>query len=774
MTNAKTLFVRKAAVLSLPLLAYFIASLYQSQSWGNILSPINALAASGILLFAYIRSDKKSLVSSAFLLFSLACFVWGAADIVWGVMEYRGEDPSSSPVIWVVYALTNLFIVLALLVFAIKQFSKWNFVQILVDASIIALMSMVFLWIVYLNKDASILNALLQLDFTSLFAIISDIIIIAGVFLWLLSVRSGKIPGHTAIMACGAVLFAFFDMLYYYLDFRGLYIPNSLIDFAYTLSMYILALGALRKACDNRPLIDVKAFSNVGLKSRWGYLLVFPLICLLLEATGITGTGFDFMDAATFAILIFLYFMFTKYVQLSIENEKLLKIQMLNNETLEQRVKEQVKELTYLANQDTVTSLYNRRYFMNCLEESIKTILPKESLALLILDLDRFKTINDSFGHDAGDKVLVELAGRMTEWNHYNATLARLGGDEFGFIFIGRYTQKDINGFCQNIVELCNRPILIGGQVLDVTVSIGVALLSPEASDGKTLMKNADIAMYHARSQGYNRYQFFDSILSQDMINSNRIEVLLKQADMEKDFELFYQPQFSLPGKKLVGAEALIRWKNAQYGYIPPNVFIPVAEKIEYIAKIGKWVLGQSIRQAMAWNGRQPFPIKVGINISPRQLSDDTFIDDLKALILDSGVNTAWLDAEITEGSMIWETGKIHAVFGQLKELGISISIDDFGSGYSAISYLNKYPFDRIKIDKSLIDNITSYNVSGVHIVKSIITMAKSIGITTIAEGVETEEQLDVLTELGCNQVQGYLLGRPVPADVFERKFLYQ
>jgi diguanylate cyclase (GGDEF)-like protein len=772
MTYAKTIFVRKTAALTIPLLGYLIASVFQVQLWGNILSPINALASSGILLFAYLRSAKGNFARFSLLLYSIAAFFWGAADIAWAVMDSYGNDPASNPVIWVIYSLPNLFIVLSLLAFAVKQFSKWNFVQICVDALIIGLMFMVFIWIVYLNKDASIFQTMMQSDFTSLFSIISDIIIFIGVFLWFLSVRTGKIPNYIIIIACGAVLFAFSDMLYYYIDFRGLYIPNSLIDFSYALSLYVMAFGALFKTYKSSEEFDAKSLTNIGLKSRWGYLLAFPFLTVLLDVTGVAYIDLNFMDIATYAVLIFLYIAFSKYVQLSIENDRLLTIQKLNNETLEQRVADQVKELKYLANQDTLTSLYNRRYFMNYLEESIKTIREKETLALLLLDMDRFKTINDSYGHDAGDKVLVELANRMTEWNNYGAIIARLGGDEFGLIFIGRYTQRVIDGFCAQITEFCNKPVNISGNVLDVTISIGVAMLSPDANEANVLMKNADIAMYQAKAQGYNRYQFFDSLLSQDMINSNKIEMLLKQVDIEKDFELYYQPQFSLPDKKLLGAEALIRWKNAQYGYIPPNIFIPVAEKIEYIAKIGKWVLKQSMRQAMAWNHHQSIPIKVGINISPRQLNEDAFIGVLKTLIMNADVNTAWLDAEITESTMIEETDKVYAVFDALKSLGISISIDDFGSGYSALSYLNKYPFDRIKIDKSLIDNISSYNISGVHIVKSIITMAKSIGIKTIAEGVETEDQLDVLMELGCDQVQGYLLGRPVPAQEFENKFM--
>jgi diguanylate cyclase (GGDEF)-like protein len=480
----------------------------------------------------------------------------------------------------------------------------------------------------------------------------------------------------------------------------------------------------------------------------------------------------DAPDYALYGILIFLYVSFSKYIQISIKNEKLLKLEKLTNETLEQKVADQVKELVSLANQDTLTTLCNRRYFMSTLNECIRSISPNQTLALMMLDMDRFKTINDSFGHDAGDKVLIEFANRIAEWNRFGATIARLGGDEFGFIFVGSFAPEDISYFCGEIIRICNEPIMIGGNTVDLTASIGVSILSNESADAKTLMKNADIAMYQAKAQGYNRYQLFDPVFGADTINSSKIELLLRQVDMEKEFELYYQPQFSLPYKELVGAEALIRWKSSSNGYIPPNAFIPVAEKIEHIAKIGKWVLKESVRQAVIWNEKLEQPIKIGINISPRQLNDDTFLDILRMLIKETGVDAAWLDVEITENTMIRQTDKIHWVFEMLKGLGVSVSIDDFGSGYSAMGYLNKYPFDRIKLDKSLIDNTVAYSISGVSIVKSIIDMSKSLGIRTIAEGVETEEQLDVLVNLGCDQVQGYLLGRPVPATDFERLFL--
>ena len=239
-------------------------------------------------------------------------------------------------------------------------------------------------------------------------------------------------------------------------------------------------------------------------------------------------------------------------------------------------------------------------------------------------------------------------------------------------------------------------------------------------------------------------------------------------------FELFYQPQFALPGKELIGAEALIRWNNPEHGYIPPNIFIPIAEQIDYILKIGKWVMQETFRQSIAWNKLYGIRLKIGFNISPKQLKDEGFVSLVKSLVKESGVTPEWIDAEITESIMMDDIGLVNDTFSAFHELGISVSIDDFGSGYSALGYLNKYPFDRVKIDKSLIDNVNAQNISGANVVRAAINMAHASGIVSIAEGVETQEQLEILGELGCDQVQGYVLGRPVPAEVFEQRYIKQ
>lgn len=530
----------------------------------------------------------------------------------------------------------------------------------------------------------------------------------------------------------------------------------------------MIALGALFKVYGGNTF-DIAAHTNIGRRKKWIALISIPVLIVLLSIFRIVDIKLEPIDFVQFAVLFVLYAVFSSYVQMFIEKETIMKRQ--HNE-MERRISDQLRELDSLANQDKLTALYNQSYFAGCIDETVSSLLPNETMALMVIDLDRFKTINGRFGYEVGDIVLIEIARRLAECNEWGAVISHFGGDEFGVLVVGNYTRKEIEDICDRIIGICKTPISAGGESLEVTMSMGVALYSPEACERGTLFKNADIAMYSAKSQGYNKYLFYDPLLAEKINRKNTVEVLLRQAVLEKDFQLFYQPQYSLPNLKLIGAEALIRWKNMQHGYIPPSVFIPVAEEIDYILRLGRWVVREAVRQAVEWNELFMSGLKIGFNISPKQLKDETFIDFLKAQISETNVNTTWLDAEITENVMIDSKNATLDVLGAMRELGITVSIDDFGSGYSSLGYLNKHIFDRIKIDRSLISAVSTQNTGGINVVKAVINMAKAVGITTIAEGIETQEQLDILTELGCDQAQGYLLGRPVPVPVFERMFI--
>ena len=767
-TTSRQIFIKRSVFLSLPLLAYCLTVLLNTQLLCNITSPIAVFTAAGILLYAYVKSDHSIKFSIILLLCSLACFVWGIADMLWLVLDLSGLDPMTSPVIWIVYALTNVFIITGITVFAVLQFSKWNAIQLFIDMLVTLLLSLFLFWIVFLGKDIYVLAMLLKSDFTSVFSIITDILIVSEIILWSLAVRSEKIPMFMRIMTTGIVLFALIDLVYYYIDFNGLYFPNSLIDLAYILSLHMIAFGAYYKTFWG-PRFNLEVFTNVGRKRRWVYILIYPLVIFLLKMFNLIEVDLSAFDYIAFAVMIPLYGSLSGYIQLSIEKEASLKHQ---NEILEQRVSEQIKELRFLSDRDPLTTLYNRLYFVSSVEACMETMLPGETIALMVMDLDRFKTVNDSFGQDVGDKVLIELSTRIVEWNRFGAVISRLGGDEFAILMIGKFSRSEIAEYCKQVIRFCSSPVSIGNVTLGVTISLGAAMISGEGCDRSTLFKNAYTAMYAAKSQGYNKYLFYDPLLAENINKRNHIEALLRQTDAEKDFELFYQPQYSLPDLKLIGAEALLRWKSPEHGYIPPGVFIPVAEEIGYIGKLGRWVINETVRQAATWNETNRYGLKIGFNVSPKQLGEETFIDFLKSSLEAACVHAEWIDAEITESIASGDEQNVRRVIDSFRNLGISVSIDDFGSGYSSLGCLNKYRFDRVKIDKSLIDSVSLNNISGINVVKAAISMAKAVGIKTIAEGVETREQLNILTDLGCDQAQGYLLGRPVPADVFERIYI--
>lgn len=768
-TILKSKFIMKTSALLILMAAYFIASIFNSNFWGNILSPINAFVIAGILFFSYLKADHTVKVSVTLLLYAVACIFWGIADIIWAWISFSGGVPEDCSIIWVLYAQTNFLFTISLIIYLVQQFHKWDLVQFAIDIFISSFLCIVLLWILFLHKDVNVLRQFFALDFTSVFSMITDIIIGCTIISWFISVRGGKIPAFFVIIAMGLFMFAFVDMLYYYADYNSLYIPNSLLDFFYILSFFFIALGTLWGTYKSGSAFDVSVITNIGIARRWILLLLFPSSMLLVTATGIIPVSLNVGDYIEVGVPILFYWAASKYVQISLEKEAQLK---RSNEILEKRVAEKVSELSVLVNQDMLTSLYNRHYFMMCLDDILKNMRKDELVAILLLDMDRFKTINDTFGHDVGDKILIALSCRLTEWNNCGAIIARMGGDEFAVMVVGKYTQKGIEDLCTKMITLCSKPINIGNRELILTMSVGIALTSEDIRDGKRLLQNADIAMYRSKSQGYNKYQVYDSIMSQEFNKATEIEILLRQVDVDKDFELFYQPQYALPGGELIGAEALLRWKHPEHGYIPPNIFIPIAEQIDYIQKIGKWVIQKAIEQSVTWNKKYPIPLKIGFNISPKQIMDSGFIDLVKSLVSNSGIMSSWIDVEITEHIMINDGDNIDEVFSAFRELEISVSIDDFGSGYSAMGYLNKYHFDRLKIDKSLIDNVSQRNISGTNVVKAVISMAHASGIRALAEGVETQEQLDILNELGCDQIQGYFCGRPVPADAFEQRYI--
>lgn len=438
-------------------------------------------------------------------------------------------------------------------------------------------------------------------------------------------------------------------------------------------------------------------------------------------------------------------------------------------------------QIQQLAFYDNLTDLPNRRLFLEHLEHEIRQCDRSDGvLAILFLDLDRFKIINDTLGHSSGDAVLVEVGRRLTECvrsvdavarpGHEEgmASVARLGGDEFTMLIGGIQDARDAEPVARRILEALSAPITLEGRDLFVTPSIGIATYPVDGENAGTLLKNADAAMYKAKEEGRNCIRFYSNSINDRALARFTLEADLRAALEGEELEVHYQPQVDMQSGKAIGMEALVRWNHPQRGFIPPSDFIPVAEEAGLIDKLGQWVLQTACAQARAWRRQGAGEIRMAVNLSSRQF----YAGDLARVVADvlasTGLPSRLLEVELTEGMVMKDPKVTLTALEALKEMGVSIAVDDFGTGYSSLAYLKKYPLDVLKIDRSFVNDIAT-DPDDAAIARAIIVMAKSLGMTVIGEGVETEQQLAFLLEHGCDQVQGYLPGRPVCAREAEK-----
>ncbi|MEH7437700.1 EAL domain-containing protein [Neobacillus drentensis] len=414
---------------------------------------------------------------------------------------------------------------------------------------------------------------------------------------------------------------------------------------------------------------------------------------------------------------------------------------------------------------DTLTGLPNRNRFRHHLNDALNKQEENKMLAVLFLDLDRFKIINDTKGHNTGDIVLQRVADRLEMTVKQEGMVSRQGGDEF-IILLEDIDKERAALVAQRILYEFSKPIEVNNQEFFVTPSIGISLYPFDGLDEETLIKNADTAMYQAKERGKNNFRFYSSNLNGNSIRKMELENALRKALEKNQLTLHYQPQVSLATGEIVGIEALVRWNHPDHGFIAPSEFIPLAEETGLIVPIGKWVLWEACKQRKAWEnaGFKDFPIAV--NVSVRQFEDDHFIEYISTILEEVGLQANHLELEITE-SIMQNLENSTNILNQLKELGVLLSMDDFGTGYSSLSYLKHLPIDKIKIDKSFVDDIIYHSNQGM-MVKTIIDMGMNLNFIVIAEGIETEEQLSFLKNNACEIGQGYLFSRPVPADNLE------
>lgn len=433
--------------------------------------------------------------------------------------------------------------------------------------------------------------------------------------------------------------------------------------------------------------------------------------------------------------------------------------------------KQQVDSMKHVAYHDGLTGLPNRNLFMDRLEHSMaQTERSDTLLALVFIDLDRFKQVNDNLGHDAGDQLLCQAAERMKKCIREMDTVSRLSGDEFTIILGNLNSVERIHQVSERIIHSLNAPFHLGGHDVIITCSMGVAIYPFWDDDPEDLIKKADAAMYYSKTHGRNAYNFFSADMLQKSGERFRFEIDLLHA-LEKDqYVLHFQPKVDINTWTMQSMEALLRWQHPDEGLVPPDKFIPILEETGMISKVGDWVLRQSCSINRKWQDAGLPPLKIAVNVSAQQFRQQDFSDTVRYALVDTGLEPRWLELELTESCIIEDIEESVEILGELRGLGVGISIDDFGTGYSSLSYLCKLPIDTLKIDQSFVFNLLE-KPENKSIVTAIISFAHSLRLDVIAEGVETAQQLAFLTAMRCTAVQGYLLSKPLTQQEFEKLY---
>ena len=431
-------------------------------------------------------------------------------------------------------------------------------------------------------------------------------------------------------------------------------------------------------------------------------------------------------------------------------------------------VRKQAEErLQFLANHDPLTRLPNRSSLISRLEQAIVEMSGEPGpLAVMFIDLDRFKLINDSFGHQSGDELLREIAIRLANSVGERGLLARQGGDEFTLLLTRFADQSELAGLAEEILAVLGRGLRLEEHEVCVTGSIGISVFPNDGTDARSLLKNADVAMYRAKDAGKNTYQFFDAEMNTQTFERLLLENGMRQALERGEFELHYQPQLNAASRDMSGVEVLIRWRHPQLGLIPPLRFIPLAEETGLIKPIGDWVLQEACRQLKAWDQAGLYVPRVAVNLSARQFEQSTLVDNVARALQTAGLEASRLELEITESMIMQNPVETVHQLGELKALGVWLSIDDFGTGYSSLSHLKRFPLDTLKIDRSFVDGLPG-DEDSVAIAEAILAMSRKLKFSVVAEGVENAAQADFLELKGCTLLQGYHFGKPVPATEF-------
>ncbi|MFT9846337.1 sensor domain-containing protein [Aneurinibacillus sp. REN35] len=434
--------------------------------------------------------------------------------------------------------------------------------------------------------------------------------------------------------------------------------------------------------------------------------------------------------------------------------------------TKQKAAEEQIYELAYY---DPLTHLRNRRGFHEYMESEVEKAKGAQKIfATIFIDLDRFKQVNDTLGHKVGDGLLEAIAYRMKEsLDSAHTTLFRIGGDEFTVVWSHMKDREEVKAAAAQILHIFEESFEINGYQICITPSLGVSIYPEHGEDPESLLRRADTAMYCAKESGENHYEIYTEEMENDFIHRRTLEQELRSALRLNKLELYYQPKINIQSKKMVGVEALLRWNHPEWGFIPPDKFIPIAENSGLIIPLGEWVIRTACKQNKAWQNKGYAPFIMSVNLSTLQFKQQNLVEVVADTLREAELDATWLEIEITESVLIDYGSEVIDKLNQLKKMGVHISIDDFGTGYSSFNHIKNLPIDIVKIDRSFVRELPNSNDEA--IVKAIISMAQALNLKVLAEGIETENQWHFLNEEGCQEGQGYLFSKPLPSDDVEK-----
>ncbi len=734
--------------------------------WGGVSFQIIACCASiGWLFSTFSKHEGKAKSFWLFLGIGVLCYLIGT--LYWAYNEFilhrNGDIYFLSDKFWIAQN-GFYFIALLLLINAIKSnlFTFRYFLDMLIAMSAAATFSWIFLLSPLLKYKATIHFSIIDLLYPVL-----DLGVLVGILSLLIASNTILSKKTTLFLIIGLTTQIIADTIFSYLKITGTYSIGSINEPLWILSILFLGLSGIyhHSACQIHAITDVKNKENPFVKYLIPYLGVFLLSIYFIHTLYKVHT-------IILGLVVCILLIILRQIITLLENDRLVDDLNTLNEGLELKVKERtdrlietVNSMEYLAYHDVVTGLPNRRYMEKRISQAINDYDSEDDkqMAFMLLDLDRFKHINDSLGHSYGDILLKEVGNRLVKCVP-DEVVSRLGGDEFALL-IENANRAEIKTIATNILATLRETFTLKNIELHISPSIGVSIFPDHGCNLDALLMKADTAMYEVKEHGRNNFKIYNSKMM--MIPKMELESDLRKALERDEFILHYQPQVSLMTGEMIGVEALIRWERPGASLVYPNDFIPFAEETGLILPIGKQIMKKAFEQSVSWKKKGYGHIRIAVNISSLQFKHDEFVDIVTKMVEETGVNPHDIELEITESIAMGPIEKNLAKLTKLKQMGFQIAIDDFGTGYSSLQYLTEFQIDHLKIDRSFISSI-SKSKKDETVVNLIVAMAKSLNFKVIAEGVEDETQKAFLKKIGCDELQGYLFSKPQPVEVIE------